>query len=180
VARNAARSACYQILTHDREARGDHFQCAGHCRGCGVRVRIVRTCYTRDARALRPYSAAAGNRDGKPCGRIRAETGEDSVVLMFWSLQAGGWTSIEQQVPITWTTCRLGGRRPRFLCDVHTNGQHCGRRVAVIYNTGGLFACRVCHGLSYASQREPLRHRGLAPRRRYCRRRTARRRSPVG
>jgi hypothetical protein len=73
---------------------------AGHCRGCGVRVRIVGTCYTRDARALRLYSAAAGNRDGKPFGRIRAETGEDSVVLMFRSLQAGGWTSIEQQVPI--------------------------------------------------------------------------------
>jgi hypothetical protein len=101
-------------------------------------------------------------RDGKPCGSIRAQAGEDSVVLMFRSLQGEGWTSIQQRVPITWTTCHLGGRRPWFLCDVYTNGQHCRRRVAVIYSNGGLFACRACHGLPYASQREPLRHRGLA------------------
>jgi hypothetical protein len=100
--------------------------------------------------------------DGKPCGSIRVQLEEDSVVLMFRSLQAEVWTPIEQRVEISWTTCHLGGRRPWFVCDVQTNGQHCGRRVAVIYSTGGLFACRVCHGLSYASQREPLRHRGLA------------------
>jgi hypothetical protein len=101
--------------------------------------------------------------DGKPCGSIRAQTEEKSVVLMFRSLQDdGGWASIQQRVPITWSRCRLGGRRPWFLCDVKTIRQCRGRRVAIIYSTGGLFACRACHGLSYGSQREPLRHRGLA------------------
>jgi hypothetical protein len=101
--------------------------------------------------------------DGKPCSSIRAQTEEESVVLMFRSLREdGGWRSIQQRVPITWTACHLGGRRPWFVCDLQTNGQQCGRRVAVIYSVGGLFACRACHGLPYVSQREPLRHRGLA------------------
>jgi hypothetical protein len=100
--------------------------------------------------------------DGKPCGSIRADTREDLIILSFRTLQAEGWTSIQQQVPITWTTCHLGGRRPWFCCGVETDGQHCDRRVAVIYCTGGLFACRACHRLPYASQREQLRHRGLA------------------
>jgi hypothetical protein len=101
--------------------------------------------------------------DGKPCGSIRVQMEEESVVLGFRSLLGdGSWTPVQQRVPITWTTCHLGGRRPWFSCDVHTDSQHCGRRVAAVYSTGGLFACRACHGLPYASQREPLRHRGLA------------------
>ena len=31
---------------------------------------------------------------------------------------------------------------------------HCGRRVAVLYAAGDLFACRHCGGLGYASQQE--------------------------
>jgi len=36
-----------------------------------------------------------------------------------------------------------------------------GRRSALLYGTGELFACRHCYGLTYASQREPLYPRGL-------------------
>ncbi len=47
-----------------------------------------------------------------------------------------------------------GGRRPWFRCPVYLNGQYCGRRVAVLYAAGELFACRHCYGLGYASQQE--------------------------
>jgi hypothetical protein len=73
------------------------------------------------------------------------------VVLMYQarSFLAAGWKFIEQRVPITWTPCHLGGRRPWFICSVRTNGQYCGRRVAVLYAAGKLFACRSCCGLTY-------------------------------
>jgi hypothetical protein len=38
---------------------------------------------------------------------------------------------------------------------------YCGRRVALLYGAGELFACRRCYRLAYASQHESLRHRGL-------------------
>jgi hypothetical protein len=58
-------------------------------------------------------------------------------------------------VPITWTVCHFGGRRPWFVCPL------CGRRSAVIYMAGEHVACRRCFGLVYASQQEPVRQRGL-------------------
>jgi hypothetical protein len=39
---------------------------------------------------------------------------------------------------------------------------HCGRRVAIIYSSGDVFACRQCCGLAYASQQEPVRERGIS------------------
>jgi hypothetical protein len=56
--------------------------------------------------------------------------------------------SVEQSVSLTWTPCALGGRRPWFLCPT------CSRRVALLYSSGGLFACRHCFGLAYACQQE--------------------------
>jgi len=64
-------------------------------------------------------------------------------------------------LPITWTACHLGGGRAWFRCNVSSNGRFCGRRVALLYAAGELFACRHCYGLAYASQREPMRRRGL-------------------
>jgi hypothetical protein len=49
-----------------------------------------------------------------------------------------------------------------FRCDVCCYGRHCGRRVALLYSCGGLFACRHCHDLDYESQHEPVRYRGIA------------------
>jgi hypothetical protein len=43
----------------------------------------------------------------------------------------------------------------------YTGGQSCGRRVALLYLAGKLFACRGCCGLAYASQQESLWCRGL-------------------
>lgn len=52
-------------------------------------------------------------------------------------------------VPITWTDCNYGGRRPWFVCP----GKGCGRRVGKLYLYGKYFLCRYCHGLAYESQR---------------------------
>jgi hypothetical protein len=53
--------------------------------------------------------------------------------------------------------CRFGGRRPWLTCSAHSNGRYCGRRVAMLYLAGELFACRRCCGLAYASQqKDPL------------------------
>jgi hypothetical protein len=75
--------------------------------------------------------------------------------------QDSEWKSVEQRVPITWTACHLGGRRAWFRCAVYSNGRYCGRRVALLYGAGELFACRRCYGLAYSSQREAFPHRGL-------------------
>ena len=114
------------------------------------------------------------NRAGVPCGSISVRAETDAVVLIFRSQHPGEteWKSTEQRVPILWTACHLGGRRPWFRCPVYSNGQYCGRRVAVLYGAGDLFACRHCYGLGYASQQESSRSRfiGESPQSRFIRR----------
>jgi hypothetical protein len=80
--------------------------------------------------------------DGEQCASIRVRTEWQAVGLMFRVLRAEGWEDNQQRVPVTWTPCHLGGGRPWFRCNVQTNGQHCGRRVALLYGAGGPFACR--------------------------------------
>jgi hypothetical protein len=96
-------------------------------------------------------------------GSISVRTEAEAVVLTFrvQNTGAGEWKSVDQRVPITWTACHLGGDRAWFRCNVSCNGRFCGRRVALLYAAGELFACRRCYGLAYASQRECLRLRGL-------------------
>ena len=57
------------------------------------------------------------NRAGVPCGSISVRTESDAVVLIFRSQHPGEteWKSTEQRVPILWTACHLGGRRPGSL-----------------------------------------------------------------
>jgi hypothetical protein len=78
----------------------------------------------------------------------------DAVVLIRRSRSWGGEFGQRQRVPITWTPCSLGGRRPWFRCDEYYGGRYCGRRVALLYSGGGPFACRHCRRLVYASQNE--------------------------
>jgi hypothetical protein len=51
-------------------------------------------------------------------------------------------------VPLEWTPCNYGGRRPWFRCP------RCRRRAAVLFLVAGIFECRCCHGLAYPSQAE--------------------------
>lgn len=71
-------------------------------------------------------------------------------------------------VPIEWTACRYGGRRPWFRCP----GVACDARVRILYRPwrSRYFACRHCYGLVYASQHADAfgraRERGMKIRRR--------------
>ena len=80
----------------------------------------------------------------------------DGVVLTHFSKSpaAGTWSRMEQRVPIIWTACHFGGARPWFVCSIYSNSRYCGRRVALLYGPGQLFACRRCYGLGYSSQQE--------------------------
>jgi len=102
--------------------------------------------------------SSSWTRGGKLSASINVRTETDSVVLMYRARTWGDadWISIEQRVPVTWTACHLGGHRPWFVCRGSSSGRYCGRRVAVLYGAGELFACRRCYGLTYASQREAL------------------------
>jgi hypothetical protein len=93
--------------------------------------------------------------DGEPTGRISVRSELDAVVLTYRACTswAAEWKRIKQRVPITWTD---GGRRPWFVCAMYSGGRYCGRRVAVLYGAGELFACRSCYGLAYESQQEDL------------------------
>jgi hypothetical protein len=82
--------------------------------------------------------------------RVNVDYVPNIAVLSFgyrgWDRRYG--ELVEQSVSLTWTQCALGGRRPWFRCPT------CCRRVALLYSSGGLFGCRHCYGLAYASQNE--------------------------
>jgi hypothetical protein len=59
-----------------------------------------------------------------------ADRTEANALLLIYRSRSYGeaeWKSVEQRVPITWTTCHLGGRRPWFICSVYSGGRYCGR-----------------------------------------------------
>jgi hypothetical protein len=95
-------------------------------------------------------------RGGEPAGSIAVRVESDAVVLNYRADISGSceWKSVQQRVPIRLTACHLGGQRPWFVCSVYCNGRYCGRRAAILYGAGELFACRRCYGLSYASQQQ--------------------------
>jgi hypothetical protein len=97
-----------------------------------------------------------GNEVWEPTEGIAVLAKADSVALMFRSRSSRGEYGpiITQRLPIEWTPCTLGGSRPWFRCEVYVRGRHCGRRVALLYSAGGIFACRHCYGLAYDSQSE--------------------------
>ncbi len=75
----------------------------------------------------------------------------DALRLSYsWGLPGNEKEVIAYRVPIEWTPCNFGGRRPWFVCP----GRCCGRRSALLYLGRGYFLCRRCQDLSYASQRE--------------------------
>lgn len=90
------------------------------------------------------------SRDGEEIASIQIRVGDDRVTLNYRARSHGEeWQPLEYPVYLDWTPCHLGGRRAWFRCPA----RGCGRRVAVLYG-GTIFACRHCHQLAYASQRE--------------------------
>lgn len=89
-------------------------------------------------------------RDGHTVASIVVRAEEGRVILDYRHRSGGDdWTDGQYYVRIVRTPCHLGGSRPWFICPATS----CGRRVAILYG-GGIFACRHCHQLAYASSRE--------------------------
>ena len=123
-------------------------QPASSCRAIDVRPLHHEGCLSAGQSFLWAWMSA-----GERSGSINVRTEQGAVMLIYRArnLLAAEWKPIKQRVPITWTACHFGGQRPWFVCSVRANGRCCGRRVAVLYLAGELFACRRCSGLAYAS-----------------------------
>ena len=81
-------------------------------------------------------------RNGEQSGSIGVRGEADAVVLAFRSRgpQSREWESVEQRVPLVWTRCHLGGKRPWFICVGLRGGPRCGRRVVIGVSFGS--SCR--------------------------------------
>ncbi len=91
------------------------------------------------------------SRDGETVASIQVHPKPNQVLLYYRHRSYGkDWKAESYPVRLDWTPCNYGGERPWFLCPA--NG--CGRRVAILYGGGSIFACRYCHKLAYDSQRE--------------------------
>jgi hypothetical protein len=75
---------------------------------------------------------------------------DDSWLRLSYSYpnRYGVLQSVDRDIGITYTNQHFGGRRAWFSCCT------CGKRVAILYNKGGLLACRTCLNLVYRSQSE--------------------------
>jgi hypothetical protein len=101
----------------------------------------------------------------QPFGGIAVRTDHDLLILRFQvrETDAKDQKLVEQNVPIVWTPCSLGGRRPWFQCKTVSAGFSCNRRAAKIYvGSGSGFACRRCYGLAYTSPADSAFHRDIA------------------
>jgi hypothetical protein len=120
----------------------------------------------REGRLLAHQSFPLSWRFGdEPFGSINVRTEHDRLILRFQvkATIGSGMKLVEQDVPIIWTACTLGGRRPWFRCTAVSAGVSCDRRAAKIYLGGSsVFACRRCYGLAYMSQSKSAFHRDIA------------------
>jgi hypothetical protein len=71
-------------------------------------------------------------------GRLTCESCE-AIDVREWKRRG----FLRQRVPILWTACYLGGRRPWFRCTAYSNGQYCrpGQMFPVSWNCSGDVPC---------------------------------------
>ena len=92
------------------------------------------------------------NGEGEEIGSIAVVvTGNPEALTLHyqWSINNDPPNRTECSIAIDRTRCFYGGNRPWFLCP------KCGRRCGVLYFRGrgaGLYQCRACAGIAYASQ----------------------------
>jgi hypothetical protein len=89
----------------------------------------------------------------------------DSIELSYSVSRNGQKEDVNYTIPLSWTPCNYGGKRPWFICP----GKSCNKRVANLYLRGKYFLCRHCHGLAYSSQRDSEESRLLHKSRKICR-----------
>jgi hypothetical protein len=132
-------------------------------RGSGNRSRFGAKSTTEDYRTLdvrrwaregilRPgyWGSWQWRRDGEVVAWIQMQVEYDRMILIYRHRSGGGqWKDEQYPVRFERTQCNLPCSRHWFICPA----VGCGRRVAILYG-GGIFACRHCHRLAYASSRE--------------------------
>jgi hypothetical protein len=95
--------------------------------------------------------------NGKPCssvGYVLEKRGGVPVSMRLqYTTSDGDPRSYDYWVSITSTSCNYGGVRFWFICPGWKNGVPCRRRCRKLYLSPGehVFACRVCHELTYES-----------------------------
>ncbi|MEE2731088.1 MAG: hypothetical protein VYA55_09715 [Pseudomonadota bacterium] len=100
---------------------------------------------------LRPslYGSLHWHCGGQASGNINYRTHRNGIELIYRYRPAGGdWQDIRQPIQYEDTPCHFGGTRKWFVCP------GCGQRVGVLGCHEGLFLCRHCNRLPYASQSE--------------------------
>jgi hypothetical protein len=97
---------------------------------------------------------------------IAIKTERDAFVLQYAVTHDTQLETVDIKIPLSWTSCTYGGKRPWFICP----GEGCGRRVAKLYLKDRYFRCRHCHDLAYSSQREGKEKRLMYRSQRICRR----------
>lgn len=132
--------------------------------GSGSRGQVGRSTtsdlYALDVRQLQREKLLSANqnfgwswsRNGEIIASIQIRTEADRVILNYRHKANGrDWVQMDYPVWLDWTACHYGGGRAWFRCPA----SGCGRRVAKLYiGRAGIFACRHCYRLAYASQRE--------------------------
>jgi|ERR1035437_1295619 hypothetical protein len=98
--------------------------------------------------------------NGRPWGSVGYMLEKREGVLVSMRLQYtttnGDQRSYAYSVFITSTPCNYGGIRLWFICPGWKNGIPCRRRCRKLYlpPSGYVFACRVCHELTYESRQK--------------------------
>jgi DNA-binding XRE family transcriptional regulator len=81
--------------------------------------------------------------DGRVTDVAIASTDSTNMELSYYSDNRN--EPVLVTIPITWTQCRLGGRRPWFRC-------RCGRRVRILFERHEHYVCRTCRRVIYQAQ----------------------------
>lgn len=94
--------------------------------------------------------------DDELTGSVSAISDANGVRLIYSTREHGEDSKqFAYTVPVVWTPCNFGGKRPWFLCP------RCNARVGVLY-CRSRFLCRKCHNLRYKSQRQCILGRTIA------------------
>ncbi len=82
-------------------------------------------------------------------GEIGIRVCDDSLELEYTTMDANGnRRDYDYRTYFQYTPCNYGGRRLWLTCPT------CGEKVAVLYLIDGLFICRICGNLNYASSQQ--------------------------
>src|SRR5215212_9305493 len=117
------------------------------CRSLDVR------CWQREG-FLEPgrFFRWAWYRDGREVSSIGVAVLHDAVQLSYSVGPEDRKEDVRCTVPLSWTACNFGGKRPWFVCPGVVNGRYCGRRVAKLHLKHRYFLCRHCQDLTYESR----------------------------